>query len=218
MFQVMLFLVQYLLKSSSEADRCIKILEALSLRGNFWPGACASALKDLQKALIRKSTAEEHPSQTVLQDQTGQFRQNGMSQNIPLSRHKQAPSRGNGEFSSHQATSHATESSFSPSIPPSEFTQQNPPGAAQNSQSTILDQVPSSLNIGSQDMPAPLPIQGGFIPSTFDFNYGDWQGMGLNFGHILGGGVDQIDDIFQLMDVPYQLSEQILEPNNIQRY
>lgn len=66
-------------------------------------------------------------------------------------------------------------------------------------------------------MPASLANQEGLLTSNVDFNYGDWQEMGMKFGDILMGGADRFDDIFQFMDVPYQLSEQILEPGNFPR-
>jgi hypothetical protein len=43
-----------MLRCVREASRCIKILDNISLRGGFWPGACAAAILDLQHALQKK--------------------------------------------------------------------------------------------------------------------------------------------------------------------
>lgn len=51
--------------------------------------------------------------------------------------------------------------------------------------------------------------------ATPDYNL--WTGMNGS-GYPIGDQFDGFDDLFQLMDVSYQLSEQMYEPADMARY
>ncbi|RDW67066.1 hypothetical protein BP5796_09815 [Coleophoma crateriformis] len=48
------------LVAQRDANRAVAILENLTLRGSFWPGSCAAAIKELQSALNRRTVAPDH--------------------------------------------------------------------------------------------------------------------------------------------------------------
>jgi hypothetical protein len=48
----------HFLTLSRESSRCVKLLDNLSMRRIFWPGACSAAIKDLQQALSQKASSK----------------------------------------------------------------------------------------------------------------------------------------------------------------
>ncbi|KAL2065659.1 hypothetical protein VTL71DRAFT_3329 [Oculimacula yallundae] len=189
--------------SQRDVDRCIKILEILALRGSVWPGACASALRDLQKALASKSLtgpleqcrvslapntrnarSSEAPSRSLNTSQKNDIRE--------LATGSQSPSTARGNES---VLSSLNETRLESSYQPSHF------AGSPNDQAA---QRPTAI------VSQPEAIQAGLLsdPTLFDMS-----GM-----FDMGGQFDDAGDIFQLMDASYQLGEQMFEPSLNGRY
>lgn len=191
----------------SEAGRCVKILETLSLRGNFWPGACASALSDLQKALGNKlsnGTLGQHVSLLPRTKETG-----ASTDGIP----RQKVRLRNSETGTAQDTG---ETSASPRAPNPDFQPHGSPGAYQ-----VSEQAPSTSN----SIPPHLGSPQGDLPITFQQNEASTMESNRVAWPVLNGPNYQMcdqfngfDDIFQLMDATYQINEQMYEPGDMAQF
>ncbi|KFY29697.1 hypothetical protein V494_08538 [Pseudogymnoascus sp. VKM F-4513 (FW-928)] len=193
-----------------EAGRCVKILKTLSLRGNFWPGACASALSDLQKALgnrLSNGTLEQHIGS---QSRTKEMQMSTDTlQPIPLQRVR----LGNSETGTAQDTG---EASVSPRALNPDFRPHGSPGAYQRN-----GRAPSTSNSipphpGSPRGDVPISFQQ-YEASTTQPNQLAWS-MSNGPSYEMGDQFNGFDDIFQLMDASYQINEQMYEPGNIAQF
>ncbi|KFZ07975.1 hypothetical protein V501_06149 [Pseudogymnoascus sp. VKM F-4519 (FW-2642)] len=197
-----------------EAGRCIKILETLSLRGNFWPGACASALIDLQKALGNKPSNGTFEQHSGIQSQTKDMR---TSTDAPNSIQRQKVRLRNSETGTAQDTG---EASVSPRALNPDFQPHGSPGAYQGN-----GQTPSTNNSIPPHLRSP---QGGM---TFSFQQNETSTMEPNRApggvawpmlngpiYQMGDQLNGFDDIFQLMDASYQISEQMYEPGDMAQF
>lgn len=190
-----------------EAGRCVKILETLSLRGNFWPGACASALSDLQKALGNKLSNGILGQNVGLQTRTRDM--GASTDTIP----RQKVRLRNSETGTAQDTG---EISASPRAPNPDFQPHGSPRAYQGS-----GQVPNTGNsipphLGSPQGDLPISFQQNEA-STMEPNRVAWPMVnGPNYQ--MGDQFNGFDDIFQLMDATYQINEQLYEPGDISQF
>ncbi|KAH8586033.1 fungal-specific transcription factor domain-containing protein [Bisporella sp. PMI_857] len=195
-----------------EADRCVKILEVLSLRGNFWPGACASALKDLQNALTKKIPIRT-PSQSVNTQQrtmeTPDSHLHGVSSRLSQSQRTELTS-----------TTVASQTYASPSMPYSEsnglkrIDAQHSSNTNQRLAQNAFTRPATSTSRGTQSV-IPQKEQ---TPHSQAHPLMNEEWSALNGAQYpLGEHFDGFDDIFQLMDVSYQLNEQY-DPSNAVRH
>lgn len=179
-----------------EANRCVKILENLSLRGVFWPSTCAAAIKDLQQALSRKTGTQTSGAQL------------GNSKIIrPESSRSDLTTRSPMNFQSPQenltslplnSTAHSSK------------TGNQPWKVLPEPQGNILpDGVPNSYTERNDLFQTNYPSTAQNDPLFFD----NWSGMNWQF-HPTDDNFNNFtnfDDIFQLMDVPFHLNEQTFE-------
>jgi hypothetical protein len=177
-----------------EVNRCIKILDNISLRGGFWPGACAAAIKDLQQALQKKVENDVSGARGgILSRRYGTPRpSSGVNQAsrqpvTGLNGH----TRPTPSISIQQTVtgSHTSSGSFQP---------RNPPNTINSAQTSGVDLL---ANRASSARTRPISPSQNAAP----FNY-SWPG--------LEGGLFEMDDqfngfddIFQLIDVPFHLNE-----------
>lgn len=179
-----------------EATRCVNILENLSLRGVFWPGACSAAIKDLQQALNQKTSGEASKDTPVILSTRQQdihrlrLRASGASDHLNTE-----PSLG--------------ESGGSPqiSLPQTDFCNGPTEGAFGRSRTTATSNPMSELPPGMENTPA---VQ--FQPPSSSFQEDaaflqNWPAMTGQFYPTEDQFNNEVGDIFQLMDVPYHLSE-----------
>ncbi|KAL5322812.1 hypothetical protein ACEPPN_010791 [Leptodophora sp. 'Broadleaf-Isolate-01'] len=181
-----------------EATRCVKILENLALRGVFWPSTCAAAIKDLQQALRMKTG--NHPSIN------GEVENPATARSEPLTSSFQA-------WPLNPQSSLDDVTSSSPNPTPRPNFQSQPWRTLSGLQSNLAPNAAPELQIMAeselqrnrrsglpQNDPSFTNLSGmnGLLPR--DDHFDDFN----NFG-----------DIFQLMDVPYYLSEQSYEMANL---
>ena len=198
----------------SEAGRCVKILETLSLRGNFWPGACASALIDLQKALGNKLSNGTLGQHVGLQSRTKEMR---TSTDAPNSISRQNLRLRNSETGTMQDTRGA---SATPRAPNPDFLPHGSSGAYRgNRQAPSMDNsIPAHLGSPQGDMSISFQQN---EASTMESNrapgYVGWP-MLNGPTYQMGDQFNGFDDIFQLMDASYQINEQMYEPGDMTQF
>jgi hypothetical protein len=176
-----------------EANRCIKILDNISLRGGFWPGACAAAIRDLQHALQKKVENDVSGARdgTLTRRYDTTRPSSGLNQARPplanLNGRTQPP-----QFASNQqsAIGYLTSGGNSQS--------RNPPGMLNPAQAADLASLANTASIARTRLTSPSQNNASFNQS--------WPG--------LDGGLFEMDDqfngfddIFQLIDVPFHLNE-----------
>lgn len=194
--------------SQKEAERCVRILESLSLRGNFWPGACAAALRDLQKALASK-VDEGSQERINISHPFGMYQRPSTSTNANknmLSTEQRHTTSQDYDIRA-QVVTQADSASYA-----------SPATSDANLQPTNSRGTDSNNHVGMNNNSRPLTSNPQGSQSTFfpqqeaTFWHDDW--CNTNFGPVSGmvRPIDQFDgvgDIFQLMDASYQLSEQM---------
>ncbi|KAG4439781.1 hypothetical protein IFR05_004749 [Cadophora sp. M221] len=185
-----------------DAERCIKILEILAMRGSVWPGACASALRDLQKALTSKFL-----------NGSVDISQPGQSPRISNPRSIETPSTSSNALQSRQRQEQITGFQFAGTLRGNESVS---PSVANPDFRPMSSQQPSQL-AGSQNgrgnhrptnaasQPAATSLQADQFP--------DPTLLGMNGMFDMGEQFDGVGDIFQLMDASYQLGEHMFEPS-----
>ncbi|PVH81905.1 hypothetical protein DL98DRAFT_586916 [Cadophora sp. DSE1049] len=192
-----------------DAERCIKILEILAMRGSVWPGACASALRDLHKALASKSL-----NGTLDVSQTGQspgssnprsIETPSASSNVLQSRQRQQVI-GVRPGSSLRGNESTTPSTANPDFRPMSSQHSSQPGGNQSDRGAQRSAPATSMSQAAASTFQPDQ----FADSTL---FGMVNGM-----YDMGDQFDGVGDIFQLMDASYQLGEQMFEPNIPGRY
>lgn len=179
-----MYFVVLLLTPCREAERCVKILENLSLRGNFWPGACATALNDLQKSLGNKlfeSSSTDGPTGSGLGE-------------------------AHGPHSSSQATN-----GKNPGTKLVEGEQQNPSSALQHPQSQMTEpreapQADRDVQMNSSENRS--SFQPGEAPQNWSTNFESLPEL-VGPLDLFGDQFDGVGDIFELLDASYQFSEQM---------
>jgi hypothetical protein len=182
-----------MLKIVREANRCIKILENISLRGGFWPGACAAAIKDLQQALQKK----------VENDVSG-ARDGSSSRRYDTPRTSSSVVRASQPLVSskiHTQPPHSAsiqQSVIGPHTASGNFPPRNPPNTTNSAKESGSNLLANRASSGRTRPTSPSQ-------NAATFNY-SWPG--------LDGGLLEIDDqfngfddIFQLIDVPFHLNE-----------
>lgn len=196
---------------SRESERCVKILEVLSRRGNFWPSACASALRDLQQALMgtRERELAVKTSQISQNTETRHRPQEALNQHLHGISNRPSQSRGSDTPSRAQANSYA--SSGSQRIESQQAPNMNQ-YIPQNASIRPLTASFEGMQPGISEHGQPPQSQ------AYDTVYNDiWPA--INYAtNPMGEQINGFDDIFQLMDVPYQLSEQFYEPSEVTRH
>ncbi|CZR56501.1 uncharacterized protein PAC_06389 [Phialocephala subalpina] len=177
-----------------EATRCVKILENISLRGIFWPGACSAAIKDLQQALNQKTGGEpskDPPADLPTRQQVIHKLRLGTS---GARDHLRTESSLGGRGST-PATS----------LPPPEFGR-GVTGAHDGSQNAAMSNLMSALPSGIENPPtAQLQPPSSSFQEDAAFLQ-NWPAMNGQF-YPMEDQFNDFGDIFQLMDVPYHLSE-----------
>jgi len=181
----------YLLISLREANRCIRILENISLRGGFWPGACAAAIRDLQLALQKKVENDKSGIPVGNIPRLGEISRplSGLSQGDPPRQY--------------------------PHVRPSSSVVNPLPGptsgtSMDNLQPRNLTTMPGSVPQPDLDTPdhrasssrirAATPSQNAV---AFNYAWPEIDGGSLEIDDQFNG----FDDIFQLIDVPFHLNE-----------
>ncbi|KAG4438655.1 hypothetical protein IFR05_005836 [Cadophora sp. M221] len=178
-----------------EATRCVKILENLALRGVFWPSTCAAAIKDLQQALRLKTG--KHPSI------------NGEVENLATTR-PEPLATGFQTWSPnlHSSREDATSSLPNPTPQPNLQTQSwRVPFGLQGNLTPNTgpeSQIVGEIRDPSRSRQPDLPLNDPSFTSLAGMN-----GLLSRDDHF--DDFNHFDDIFQLMDVPYYLSEQSYE-------
>jgi hypothetical protein len=191
-----------------EASRCVKILENISLRGIFWPAACAAAIKDLQQALNKnagRNSSNEQPSSSAARWQ------DATRPNISANKIRQ---------------------SLHPEPSPDDVTRSQSASTAQlnlcNNPTKTLSGLQSNANISSKGLDShitpemneisqiqqPLLQQNdASFPHTWSEGHGQFHPLDDHFNSF-----NNFDDIFQLMDVPYHLGEHTYEASGAVNY
>jgi hypothetical protein len=194
------------------------ILENLSMRGNFWPGACLATIKDLQRALIN-NIANDNSDQ---QDN---------STPRPQLHDLQRSSIYNADMHKRQGLVTTLNGQTLPIKPPSTSTPQSrnnvrPIDLSKDSQ--FNQATPSTIISGPLGTPS---SQGNPSTSIRTHQLSSFQPNGPAYSDIWPGGMNNssfylmenqlagsmdnqlvgFDDIFQLMDASYHLSEQMSE-------
>jgi hypothetical protein len=209
------------LTPSREADRCVKILENLAMRGNFWPGACVATIKDLQQALTsnianNNSDQQENSPSSQLNDlqrsniyDTDTQKRQGVcadltGQTLPVKR------------ASTSILQHRNNVRGIDLTQDSQLNQATPSTIISAPLETPSSQGNPSSSIRSHQLSSFPPIG----PAYSDI----WSG-GMNGSSFyptetqLAGSTDNqlvgFDDIFQLMDVSYHLSEHMRQAPDI---
>ncbi|KAL3419265.1 fungal specific transcription factor domain-containing protein [Phlyctema vagabunda] len=208
--------------AQKESDRCVAILERLALRGNFWPLACASAIKELQSALKHK-TLEETASRQRGTMPSGRIQ-------LPNSTYRSTELQTE-DFARHNSSSiqHLNSASLATGIDIEPRSSTQPAdlqhfrvrgdNREENSPASIVSpSVQSTLNPGfnmpydgsaaSASGQPNVGMQEGFYPPQDEISSNDiWAGTsnGLLFPSDHG---DELYDIFQLMDASYLVSGQ----------
>jgi hypothetical protein len=176
-----------------EASRCIKILENISLRGVFWPGACAAAIKDLKQALQKKTGAGvpgarggntsrrseiQRPLNRLNQTRQSLPHQNGHIGSFPSDSMQQL------DIGSHNSSGqpHFRDSS----------------NAIESAQDSGSNPAPNGT-FNSRSRPIP-PLQNS---ATFTSTWPSLNGESYEMDEQFNG----FDDIFQLIDAPFNLSD-----------
>lgn len=204
-----------------EADRCVAILENLSVRGNFWPGACAAAVKELQLSLDGKIASSPAPTvgaggtasidsemrrQNATRRLTGSstalLSQQGERQRLRNRLEESGPtSRSNGSaIQDDESRSFASHPSVS--RPPMD---QSPNSTA----SSTLPQFPDTTSHSRQHAPISNPSNNSQFPTSTAPSYASFANPNQNFNMWSDTQMisDSFDDIFQLMDVSYLMNE-----------
>jgi hypothetical protein len=205
-----------------EADRCVAILENLSLRGNFWPGACAAAVKELQLSLHGKimtsptlttgigavpgadsETRRPNSSQrltgsgtVILPQQVERQRlRNRLEENEIVARNNGPETHDDGTrfFSSHPSSSHPPLDQSPKSATSTLAPQSLDASDADTSRPHAPHSQAPTMNAGSSSQ---LPA---FVTTNPNPNL--WSDTPVTS--------ESFDDIFQLMDVSYLMSEGI---------
>ncbi|KAK0112092.1 hypothetical protein ONS96_001351 [Cadophora gregata f. sp. sojae] len=191
-----------------DTERCIKILDILAMRGSVWPGACASALRDLHKALASKSLNGFHnvsgPGQSPKSSIPRPIDTLSTSSNVLQSRQKQQQQlnglRPDSSLQGDESTS-----------PPTANTDFRSMSSQQSSQ--------IGGNQGDRSIPRPFTSMSRPAASTLPPDqFTDATLFGMNGMFDMGNHFDGVENIFQLMDASYQLGEQMVEPNFSGRY
>jgi hypothetical protein len=203
---------------SREADRCVKILESLSMRGNFWPGACVATIKDLQQALINN----------IANDNSGQ--QENLTPKPQLHDLRRSNTH-DADMQKGQGLSTALTGQTLPMKPPSTSIphhRNNVRPIDLSNDSQFNQETPSTIISAPLGTPSSQgnPFSSIRTPQLSSSQpngtaYSDvWPG-GMNSSSLypmenqLAGSMDDqlvgFDDIFQLMDVSYHLSEHMHE-------
>lgn len=173
------------------------------MRGSVWPGACATALRDLQKALTSKSlNGSLQSSQTSQSPGINDPRSVETSSTNPhILQNRQRQDRipafqSTTTFRGNETTSPSTANSY---FRPMSSQQSSRVGGPHN------DRGPATSMSQSQSQPVATVYQ----PDQFP----DPTLLGMNGMFDLGEQFDGVGDIFQLMDASYQLGEQMFEPS-----
>lgn len=176
-----------------EASRCIKILENISLRGVFWPGACAAAIKDLQQALQKKIGTDVPGARGGNMSRRPEIQRplSGLNQT------RQSLPHQNGHIGSFPSDSmqQSAIGSHNSSGQPHFRDSTNPIESAQDSGSNPAPNGTSN----SRSRPIP-PLQNS---ATFTSAWPSLSGESYEMDEQFNG----FDDIFQLIDVPFHLSD-----------
>lgn len=107
------------------------------------------------------------------------------------------------------------------------FERQNVSSAPPNTTSTYNSQAQhqqadgqpmnTTYNNGNENILQPTMLEQNSFgqQGVTDFGFENWQGVGFNLGQLPpgDGNYEGFNDIFQLMDVSYQMSEQMYDPN-----
>ncbi|KAH7317682.1 fungal-specific transcription factor domain-containing protein [Rhexocercosporidium sp. MPI-PUGE-AT-0058] len=191
--------------AQKDAERCIKILDILAMRGSVWPGACASALRDLQKALISKSLngSVSQPDQSPGISNPRSLERPSTSSNVIQGRERQE------RVASFQPPSTLRGNELvSPSVTNPEF---RPTSSQRASQLTEAENGRGDQRLNTAvSQPAGTSFQADQFPDPSFFRMNGMFDVGEQF--------EGVGDIFQLMDASYQLGEQMFEPNLAGRY
>lgn len=201
-----------------EAGRCIKILETLSLRGNFWPGACASALRDLQKALARKFVNGSLDATRIgLSPKTSEMRGLTDTPNPNSIGVQNSRTSLKGSSLPSDGTLRATES-VSPSITNPAFQTTSSQRSQISGPSNEHDVRRPATSISQTNTAASFQTtQPPYVQQEFPSDFTLTPGINGLFD-TMGDQFDGVGDIFQLMDASYQLGEQMFEPAYGGRY
>lgn len=176
-----------------EANRCIKILDSISLRGGFWPGACAAAIRDLQHALQKKVENDVSGAR----DRTLTKRYDTIRPSSGLNQAKHPRAHLNGHTQPPHSTSNQ-QAVIGDLTSGGNSQPRNPPGILNSAHATDLTLPANTASIARTRLTSPSQ-------NNVPFNQ-SWPG--------LDGGLFEMDDqfngfddIFQLIDVPFHLNE-----------
>ena len=182
-----------MLRGVREANRCIKILDNISLRGGFWPGACAAAIRDLQHALQKKVENDVSGARNgkLTRSYDTQPPSNGLNQ----ARHPLADLNGHTkalQSASNQQSVIGNHTSSGNSQP------LNPPGMLNTARAPNLTLPVSISSFARTSLTSSLQNNASFSQS--------WPGIDGGLLEI-DDEFNGLDDIFQLIDVPFHLNE-----------
>jgi hypothetical protein len=203
-----------------EANCCIAILQNLAMRGNFWPTACAAAIRELQTSLNAKTMGDAAPEQnatgrtyspitsqrsTASRDTAvdgGNSSGGSMDQYISASRMEdlesrpQAITRYESETNPNQSTDEAMA-----------FSQ-----ASHNTRNLDPQRVGISYPTGLEAQTEFPSRQSCETPANAAYlarqNIGSWPPMN-NLFNSAGDALNGFDDIFQLVDMSHILNDQL---------
>lgn len=182
-----------MLNSAREANRCIKILDNISLRGGFWPGACAAAIKDLQSALQKKFETDGSGTRDGNVSGRGEI-----SQPLnPSDQARQPPPRQNG-LARHPPSTFRQQLSSGSHISISNSQLRNSPNTTSPAQQMSLDPSANKLSNSETHLASPS-----YNSATFSHT---WPGLDMG-AFEMDDQFNGFDDIFQLIDVPFHLNE-----------
>lgn len=177
------------------------------MRGSVWPGACATALRDLQKALTSKSLNGSHevsqPSQSPRISNPRSIETPSTGSNVLQSRQRQEQIAGFRSAGTLRGNESVSSSVANPDFRSRSSQQSSQLGAPHNGRE---NHRPTT----SVSQPAATSFQAD--------QFSDPALLGMNGMFDMGEQFDGVGDIFQLMDASYQLGEQMFEPSFAGRY
>jgi hypothetical protein len=174
----------------------VKILENLSLRGVIWPGACAAAIKDLQDALYRK-TVDRSSSYQIQSVVTGYRATTPLALDMAVQDQKaKTGSSGTDSISGPSVTTTQADSEFAHHSATADFQQG-------------FEKLGNEANLETS-LRQTTPLVSHSVMPQVDFESGSSYAYPDMIGlfPVVDQHIDDFDDIFQLMDVPYHLTEQ----------
>ncbi|CAG8960435.1 hypothetical protein HYFRA_00008154 [Hymenoscyphus fraxineus] len=183
------------------AQRQVVILENLSLRGNFWPGACATALEDLRKALGAKLVGTTQDTNNVNSTKArGICRSTShttteVAQTVPAQPVE-------GDFRQDVTQQRNDNSIVSPTFSTPEAGLTNQVNSHQNNQD---DQMTTFISDRNRSIPF-QSNEGALSYQNWSTDFGPLQDT-LGPFDLSSNQFDGVGDIFQLMDASYQWSD-----------